>query len=43
MCSKKYPSDVDDDFFIDSFDYCQGTLPTLEQVDEFAKLRCNIN
>ena len=32
------PSEVDDDFFIDSFDYCQGNLPTLEQVQEMAEL-----
>lgn len=33
------PSEVDDDFFIDSFDYCKGRLPTLEQVYESAMLR----
>ena len=32
------PSEVDDDFFIDAFDYCQGKLPTLEQVHESATL-----
>lgn len=32
----QYPSEVDDDFFIDAFDYCQGDLPTLEQVHESA-------
>lgn len=31
-----YPCDIDDDFFIDAFDYCQGDLPTLEQVHESA-------
>lgn len=34
----QYPSEVDDDFFIDSFDYCQGKLPTIEQVHESATL-----
>ena len=34
----QYASDVDDDFFIDAFDYCQGELPTLEQVHESASL-----
>lgn len=34
----QYPSDVDDDFFIDAFDYCQGELPTLEQVHDSATL-----
>ena len=32
------PSEVDDDFFIDSFNYCQGDLPTLEQVHDSASL-----
>lgn len=30
----QYPSDVDDDFFIEAFHYCQGELPTLEDVHE---------
>lgn len=34
----QYPSDVDDDFFIDAFDYCQGDLPTLEHVHNSATL-----
>ena len=34
----QYPSDIDDDFFIDAFDYCQCDLPTLNQVHESATL-----
>lgn len=34
----QYPSDIDDDFFIDSFVYCQCNLPTLDQVHESATL-----
>lgn len=34
----QYPSDIDDDFFIDAFDYCQCDLPTLDQVHESATL-----